>query len=157
MTPMLRTPLAADYVCLAAWISDADACARWAGPQLPYPFAASELAQLLEKPDSASRVLMLDDETPAGFGQYWRRDAQRVHLGRIIVHPQQRGRGVARQLCRLLMQEGRAAFAADILSLRVYRDNLAALKTYVGLGFVPVESESSAEVLAMECRRTDDF
>jgi [ribosomal protein S18]-alanine N-acetyltransferase len=41
------------------------------------------------------------------------------------------------------------ATAANTTTLRVYRDNLAALHLYSSLGFMPVESRSDEEVLFM--------
>lgn len=47
MSLSLRPPLPSDYATLAAWVGDVHACARWAGPQLKFPFAAAELQTLL--------------------------------------------------------------------------------------------------------------
>ncbi|MFZ6719266.1 GNAT family N-acetyltransferase [Undibacterium sp. Ji49W] len=152
MPPTLRPAVPSDYVVIADWIHDAKACARWAGPQLPYPFATADLPELLAKPESQAFTLIDPNQTVVGFAQFWRRDEQRVHLGRIIVSPEARGLGYGRILCEQLMQRAIAATGLSIVSLRVYRDNPGALHLYSQLDFVVVEPDSNTEVLAMEHR-----
>lgn len=151
MHPILRLPLATDYDALAAWITDATACARWAGPVLRFPFAAAELPALLTVPGGSSYCLSQDDGKLLGFGQFWVLTAGAVHLGRIIIAPDERGRGRAKSLCSLLMAQAVRATGARAVTLRVYRDNPPALAVYRQLGFVDVETESTAEVLFMRC------
>jgi len=148
----LRPAVVIDYAVVANWINDAVACARWAGPQLPYPFATADLPELLAKPESQAFTLIDSSPTVVGFAQFWRRDEQRVHLGRIIVSPTTRGLGYGRILCEQLMQQAIAVTGLPVVSLRVYRDNPGALHLYSQLGFIAVEADSNAEVLAMEYR-----
>lgn len=152
MSPSLRPALMTDYAVVANWIGDAQACARWAGPQLPFPFVSADLPALLAKPEAQAFVLVGTDGEVAGFAQFWRRDTQRVHLGRIIVSPTARGLGYGRILCEQLIQQAVKATALPFISLRVYRDNARALHLYQQLGFIAIESDSNAEVLAMEYR-----
>ncbi|MFZ6766716.1 GNAT family N-acetyltransferase [Undibacterium sp. Di26W] len=152
MSSTLRPALFTDYAVIANWINDAEACARWAGPRLAFPFDSAGLPALLAKPEAQAFVLIGADKEVAGFAQFWRRDAQRVHLGRIIVSPATRGLGFGRVLCEQLMQQAIAVTGLSVVSLRVYRDNPGALHLYSQLGFVAVEAESNADVLAMEYR-----
>jgi RimJ/RimL family protein N-acetyltransferase len=150
MTLLIRSPEENDYAAIASWIPDAVACARWAGPRMPFPFAVRDLPELLRMPEGRSRVLGQADRQPAlGFGQYWVNRPGEVHLGRIIVAPEERGRGLGKQLCRLLMKEAVLQTGAEALTLRVYRDNPAAQAVYAGLGFQPLEAESDNELLFM--------
>lgn len=150
MIIFLRDPVENDYAAIASWVPDAAACARWAGPHVPYPFTVKKLRDLLRMPQGRSRVLgQVDVRQPLGFGQYWVRCQGEVHLGRIIVSPGQRGRGLGKQMCRLLMQEAVAQSGADAVTLRVYRDNPAARSVYAALGFRSVETASDTDVLFM--------
>jgi len=149
-TFMLRPPVAADYAAIAAWIPDAAACARWAGPQLAYPFEAGALPRLLAVEHGASYVLHDAHASLLGFGQYRLRQPGTAHLCRIIVAPAARGKGMGKALCRLLIDEARRATAAKAVTLRVYRDNLAAFAIYSDLGFVATDEELDAEVLMMK-------
>jgi ribosomal-protein-alanine N-acetyltransferase len=142
-------PSAADYDAVASWIPDASACRRWAGPTIPFPFAASELAALLAVPGGASYCLAVGDHAALGFGQYWPRPAGSVHLLRIIVAPDARGNGLGRVLCSQLLEQALAATSAGSITLNVYRDNPAALALYESLGFAVVIEKSSGDALFM--------
>ncbi len=146
----LRAPLPADFAELVGWIPDAHACARWAGPNLRFPFVAAELPALLRVKGASDWSFVDFAGRLVGFGQYWPRNPVTLHLGRIIVAPHARGRGMGRVLLEQLMAEAVRAARPDVISLKVYRDNPAALALYRSLGFVAIEAESNAEVLAME-------
>ena len=149
MSLVLRPARPSDFLALAAWIPDASACRRWAGPNLPYPFADGDLEALLTAEGRASHVLA-DGAAPVAFGQHWVLTPGRVHLGRIIVAPEARGRGLGRILCQQLMAAAVQATGARAVTLRVYRDNAVAQALYTSLGFRPVAAESTDEALFME-------
>ena len=137
---------------IASWIPDAVACARWAGPHLRFPFTPQELRELLVVPNACSFSMAIGSAIPLGFGQFWRRAESSVHLGRIIVSPHERGRGYGKALCNLLIAEALRATNAEMVTLRVYRDNSIAFSIYSNMGFLVVESESNTEVFAMEAK-----
>lgn len=146
----LRRPQTIDYDAVASWVTDADACARWAGPHLPFPFSASDLPALLSIAGMESHCLADGPAACHGFGQYWVFTPDTVHLGRIIVAPTVRGRGVGRLLCQQLITAALHKTGAERITLRVYRSNTPAATLYSSLGFVAVESESTEEVQFME-------
>lgn len=148
-SPTLRTPEPADYATLASWVQDAAACMRWAGPKLRFPFVPARLPELLALPGAFSRVMSRGHAEALGFGQFWLRESGAVHLGRIILAPGERGQGLGKTLCELLMAEARRTTGAGTFTLRVYRDNLPARAIYTGLGFVAVPGLSDEKVLAM--------
>ncbi|MBC3909489.1 GNAT family N-acetyltransferase [Undibacterium umbellatum] len=150
MSPSLRPVLMDDYAVIARWITSAQACSRWAGPTVTYPFKQNDLPALLAKPQAQSIVLVDANLKIVGYAQFWPRDEQRVHLGRIIVSPAARGKGYGRLLCEQLMQLAITETGLPVLSLRVYRDNPGALHLYQQLGFAEIEADSNDEVLAME-------
>ena len=145
----LRATRPEDYATLAGWIRDAKSCRRWAGARLAYPFNASDLPALLAHPGSRSYSLSDEKLTLYGFAQHWQNTPPEEHLGRIIVAPQARGKGLGRVLCQQLIDCACAASGASALTLRVYRDNAAALALYRSFGFLPCETESNADVLFM--------
>ncbi|WP_460532936.1 GNAT family N-acetyltransferase [Chitinimonas naiadis] len=150
MQTRFRAPLPADYRTLASWVGDARTCARWAGPQLPFPFTVTELASLLQVEGSESFAMVGKGDELLGFGQYWLRPTGAVHLGRIIVSPLVRGLGLGKTLCAWLAVTGRERTGASVVTLRVYRDNPAAMAVYTSLGFEVVEAESDPEILLMQ-------
>lgn len=149
MNTTLRPPQATDYEALASWIPDATACLRWAGPLIPFPLAATSLPGYLAVPNGTSYVLADGSGMPSAFGQHWVNTPGAVHLGRIIVSPAARGTGLGRSLCQQLIAEAIRTTRAASITLRVYRDNFAALSLYSSLGFVPEEANSDNEVLFM--------
>ena len=154
MTIALRTAAATDFDEIAAWIVDAHACARWAGPQLPYPLDVRELPNLLAADPTTTFVLADGAGEPLAFGQVIQKSPGRFRLARIIVAPKARGRGAGRLLCESLLEVARSACAdaADAsVSLSVYRDNPAAVSLYTRLGFVE-HPLHSAEMLTLQRR-----
>jgi ribosomal protein S18 acetylase RimI-like enzyme len=126
---------------------------------LPFPFSASDLPALLAVPSGGESSYILIDESgiPYGFGQHWVLQPGAVHLGRIIVSPGARGRGLGRVLCLQLISEGLRATSATAVTLRVYRDNLVAVGLYERLGFVEVDEESTDDVLFMKMPANPSF
>ena len=131
----LRSATDADYLQIASWIPDADACERWAGPGVAFPFQPSELQRLLAGEDIVSCCLVAARGELLGFGQYLPRPRKVVHLMRIIVSPARRGEGIGRVLCEQLMARAVDATGASAVSLNVYADNEPALALYRSLGF----------------------
>jgi ribosomal protein S18 acetylase RimI-like enzyme len=145
----LRSLQPADYEAIALWVSDPVACLRCAGPRLTFPVSAAELPALLAVDGGESYCLAEGAATPYGFGQHWVLPPGAVHLGRIILSPVVRGKGLGRVLCLQLVTKAIQCTGANAITLRVYRDNAAAVALYTGRGFAPVESESAEDVLFM--------
>ena len=145
----LRAPEAADYAALSKWVTNADTCIRWAGPRLKFPFKPSRLPQLLAEPGAHSFVMSRGTGPAQGFCQCWVRDPGVAHLARIILAPEARGQGLGTTLCELLMAEAARLTGANAFTLRVYRDNDAALAIYERLGFAVVTELSDERVFAM--------
>lgn len=147
----LRPPTESDYAPIASWIPDAKAALRWAGPLLNFPFPALHLSAALAVPgyEVSSYCLVDGNLQPEGFGQHWVSQPGFVHLGRIIVSPGARGRGIGRLLCQELLDTAISSSQAKAATLRVYRDNTAAVRLYESLGFQEVKAESTPEVLFM--------
>jgi ribosomal-protein-alanine N-acetyltransferase len=152
MKTSLRAPTAKDYAAIASWIPDATAGLRWAGPRLPFPFSASDLPALLAMPDGGKSSYSLIDKSGnlCAFGQHWVLEPGAVHLGRIIVAPDARGRGIGRTLCQQLISAALHSTALTAVTLRAYRNNLAAVQLYTSLGFVEVEADSNEDQIFMK-------
>jgi ribosomal protein S18 acetylase RimI-like enzyme len=113
-----------------------------------FPFSAAELPALISVPNGES-YCFADGSIPYGFGQHWVHTPGAVHLGRIILSPAVRGKGLGRELCQQLATTAVQRTQATTVTLRVYRDNAAAVALYASLGFAPVETESGQDVLFM--------
>ncbi|MCR8715617.1 GNAT family N-acetyltransferase [Stenotrophomonas indicatrix] len=141
------------FAVVAGWLDSPAATLRWAGPGVPFPLPADAFAAALALPARPGWALLDGDGTCLGFGQYWQTTPGSMHLGRIIVSPQARGRGLGRELMTALCAEALRSSAAVQLTLKVYRDNPAAVALYRDLGFVDNEHASVPELLFM-ARRT---
>ena len=69
-------------------------------------------------------------------------DEAEVELARLVVAPDRRGRGIRRRLAAALVEQARRHHPA--VFLRVHPDNAAALRSYAGAGFVPVDEAEAA-------------
>ena len=146
----LRTAQAADYAMVGAWITDPEVCRRWGGPQLAYPFRCEELPDLLKATKENTFCLLDPARHLTGFGQILSRAPGTVHLMRIIVDPAARGHGVGQTLCQLLMAQALRMLGPDRFTLRVYPDNVPALRTYQRLGFITIDADPETGVLLMQ-------
>lgn len=131
----LLPSVAEDISVLMSWFRSRDDVEIWGGPEFQYPFTReSFLADI-----NWGRMLTFSLTDPAGefvaFGQLYKRKG-RIHLARLITHPERRRQGIGRRLIRMLMAEGRRAYKRDEYSLFVFRGNRAAYNCYRSLGFV---------------------
>lgn len=154
MDYVLQPVQPSQFAVVAGWLDSPEATLRWAGPGVPFPLPAEAFAAALALPSRPGWTLQDADGTCLGFGQYWRTTPGSMHLGRIIVSPQARGRGLGRELMTALCAEALRSSAAVQLTLKVYRDNQAAVALYRDLGFVASEDASTPELLFMACRTT---
>ena len=152
MTECLHPVQPPHYAAIGAWLDSAGATRRWAGPGVPYPLAPDTFAQALQLQQRPGWVLLDAQEHRVGFGHCWSTSPGTLHLGRIIVAPQARGRGVGRVLMQALMAQALHSAEVEWLTLRVYRDNVAAVTLYHDLGFQPMEDTSTPELLFMQHR-----
>lgn len=151
----IRAPSDADFITIASWINDANACARWAGPDMPFPFAVADLPALCMVHSALSFCLVDQNGALLGFAQCVEKGEGVMRLARVIIAPAQRGRGFAKVLCERVLQSTAQQCAVMAFTLGVYRDNPAAIRCYQQLGFEVVEEKSSLERLEM--RRQAEF
>lgn len=118
------------------------------------PFDATRMAEYLEAPDrrDGSHVVEADGEL-AALCFATRRDNVDPAWGQldyVCVRPDHRGAGLGFLVCAAVLhyQRGRGYPASTLTTLRVTTDNLqvAAIKTYLSLGFIPVKTERNQEV-----------
>jgi [ribosomal protein S18]-alanine N-acetyltransferase len=140
MTPTLKPFRVTDADDVAGWPSSAEEALRWGGRDVPWPLDRSVIRAWHADPDVQPYVLQ-ERGVPIAYGELWADDDEReVELGRIIVRPERRGRGVGRLLVgKLLEQATSTAYPAAFV--RVVPENGAALACYRAAGFTPVSAE----------------
>jgi ribosomal protein S18 acetylase RimI-like enzyme len=122
---------------LMSWFPDEASCHTWGGPEFRFPFTAATFREDAKLASLATRTLVADDGTLAGFGQFYLR-VGRCHLGRLAIAPDARGRGLGATLVRELCRQGSIALGVESFSLFVVPGNDRALQLYRRLGFSPV-------------------
>lgn len=119
---------------LMTWFGDAQELRTWGGPDFRFPFTAASFREDAKVDGIDSFALVAEGGSLAAFGQCYLRVA-RCHFGRVGVSPRWRGRGIGTRLFREMADWGLAEFGPRELSLFVNRDNTAAHRLYLRLGF----------------------
>jgi len=143
----IRPATPTDLQHLISWIADKSACRMWAGPKISFPLEPARLSAEIEFRNENS--FCLDDKGGMlAFGQLIPKQADSLHMARIVVKPKHRRHGYGHTLCSELIGIARER-GVDNLSLNVYRNNKAALRLYTAIGFKEFKEKSSAEVCHM--------
>jgi RimJ/RimL family protein N-acetyltransferase len=134
----LRPFTAADIDTLIGWVPDATALLQWAGPTLSWPLTRAQL----ERDLAAGTSLMFTacDATGAAVGHIEIKAIDRTHanamLGRILIAPMARGRGLSVPLVRAALRVCFDELKLHRVALRVFAHNAAAIASYARAGFV---------------------
>lgn len=113
---------------------DAEALYVFAGPSLSWPLTAEQLATLATRPGLTAWAAVHDD-SPRIWGHFdLTVDGESARLGRVIIDPAQRGRGLAKTLVEFAVRQARELGASE-LDLRVVIGNLPAITSYRRAGF----------------------
>ena len=148
---ILRSSTNDDLSVLMSWIKDKETCRIWAGPLVRFPFLLEHLKEDIQFSEENTFSMINESGALWGIGQLIKKENNRLHMARIIVSPNHRGKGLGTLLCRLLIREGTMRCGKSYFSLNVYPDNKKAVRLYKKLGFVPGPQSqgSSAEQKSM--------
>ena len=122
---------------LMTWFPDRESCRVWGGPSFRHPFTEATFREDAHWEELPSYSLVGGSGELLGFGQFYRR-WDRCHLGRLVVSPHHRRRGLGAVLVDGLAALGRKRLAAQECSLIVMAANVPAVHLYRKLGFEPV-------------------
>lgn len=131
----LREFALADSPFLVSWIDGPTQLLTWAGPTFTWPLDAQQLAAYAT--ESARRTWMgVDSATgdPVGHASL-RIDADTARLGRVLVAPEARGRGVGADLLTEVLMVAFGPLDLRRVTLGVFAHNTSALGLYERLGF----------------------
>ena len=141
-----------DLQTVLTWIETPEQLKRWGGPLLTWPPQASQTWRQIEADTHIVFTLVGESGEVAGLGQTLRREENAVHLGRIILSPGLRGKGVGRVLMEKLIEKGKELFNPQYFSLYVYNDNIPAVRLYKSMGFAVTETYAEDDSSRMELR-----
>jgi len=108
---------------LMTWFPDAHGLRTWGGPEFRFPFTAATFREDSKVDSIDSFSLAAEDGAIAAFGQCYLRIER------------WRGQGLGTRLLREMADWGHDQFGPRELSLFVKRDNEAAHRLYLRLGF----------------------
>lgn len=130
----LTQPSDENFIELMSWFSSEDELSIWSGPNFRYPFDLSTFMSDLNLNDLKSFSLISSEGDLLAFGQYYLR-LGKCHLGRLIVNPRRRGKGIASHLISQLSILGKSDLNTESCSLFVLGHNKSAIQAYTKLGF----------------------
>lgn len=127
------------------WIRDAEDLFLFSGNRLRWPLSADQLRTLTETHGlTAFAVVSSSSELVAHFDLAVDLDERIARLGRVIVDPALRGRGLARLVVELAIEQaGRAG--ADRILLGVIATHEPAVRAYSRAGFTPLPAGSRSD------------
>ena len=134
----LTQPSNEHFIELMSWFSSEDELNLWSGPNFRYPFDLSSFKSDLKLDILKSFSLISNEGNFLAFGQYYLRLGL-CHLGRLVVNPNLRGKGIASHLIKQLSIFGKSDLRTDSCSLFVLGHNESAIQAYTKLGFSMAE------------------
>ena len=119
---------------MMGWFTREKELTDWAGPNFRFPYDQASFTDDLKLDSISSFSLVSSESEFLAFGQYYQR-LNRCHLGRLIVSPKFRGKGIASELIEHLCDLGLKELKAEECSLFVLSHNVGAIKAYEKFGF----------------------
>lgn len=144
----LRRRRLADVDEIVTWVSDEIENYAFTGSRLSWPLKSDGLVRL-EAEGITPWVLVGpgDFDDPVGHFDLRHEDGA-LWLGRVIVRPALRGRGLSYVLVKQALEKARELGAGE-LRLNVAATNEAAIRTYLKSGFTFDEEHSGAAIASM--------
>ena len=131
-----------------SWFSTAQEAKLWAGPSFEFPVTGEVFFAQLDQHDYQSFALLYAKQV-IGFAQY-QQHPPLLHIGRIVINPSMRGRGLVSVLLQKLIAMGNADVNIQKVSLYVYSHHRSAYKAYVKYGFIKTKVTAGLKV-ATDC------
>src|SRR5690242_3377316 len=112
---------------LISWIDSPSALMQFAGPLFSFPLTEAQLRSSLAHPQRHAFSAAGDDNRLAAYGEIYLAEDGSAVLGRIIIHPGRRGKGLCREWVALLATHARVFFRRSTVRLNVFDHNTAAI------------------------------
>jgi RimJ/RimL family protein N-acetyltransferase len=143
------------FSTLSAWFADESAVVQWGGPMVHYPLDAVQMQSMLEEgtSDPPRRQCWMAEQDGDWVGHVqlgfdWRNG--NATLGRVIVNPDERGKGLSTLMLKLAIKQAFDYPQIDRLELNVYTFNQPAIRAYSSLGFVHEGTRRSSTLVVEE-------
>lgn len=143
-----RAPIADDYPRLLRWLPDAEALYLFAGPSIAWPPTLEQFEEIATRPGLTAWMVAEEHNQPA-WGHFDLTLQERsARLGRVIIDPHSRGRGLGHTLICLALDEARHLGAEEV-RLAVITGNTPAVNTYRRAGFREIVDPERPQFTAM--------
>ncbi|MCR5225885.1 MAG: GNAT family N-acetyltransferase [Eubacterium sp.] len=136
-----RFEIDSDFEAMKDWVTDEKTHAMWCANLIKYPISKEHLADTLK--EFADRfgdvpyVAKSDDGKVVGFFCYsFNNETKEGMLKFVVVDPESRGKGIAREMLSLAVRQAFENPEAAIVQLNVFPENLRAKRCYEKAGFV---------------------
>ena len=134
----LTTPTDQQLVELMSWFASEEELTVWSGPNFSYPFDLKSFKRDLKLNTLSSFSMVSSEGDLLAFGQYYLR-LGKCHLGRLVVNPRFRGKGIIARLINQLIALGKSELSTQSCSLFVLAHTKSAINAYAKLGFCIVD------------------
>ncbi|MFP4004699.1 MAG: GNAT family N-acetyltransferase [Alphaproteobacteria bacterium] len=141
MTLQKRHFQTTDIPLLQSWLPTLEDTVQWGGPHFDFPVSEQALRGLIalhagEEPERECwMVTDAEGETAGHFQLGFEKRSRQAFLGRVILAPERRGRGLALPLTHLAVNQAFARAWVHRIELRVYEHNRSAIAAYRRAGF----------------------
>lgn len=138
-----------DFDVIKNWILDERTHAMWCANLIAYPIEKENFASVME--EAATRfgdspyVATTDDGNIVGFFCFSvNLDSNEGMLKFVMVDPEQRGKGLGKEMLQLAVEYAFNITKADAVHLNVFPENTRAKKCYESVGFVERHTDLNA-------------
>lgn len=138
-----------DFDEIKNWISDERTHAMWCADLIRFPMEKDNFDRVMS--DIAVRcgdcpyVATADDGKVVGFFCYSVNLSANVGMLKfVMVDPEQRGKGVGKEMLRLAVEYAFDITKAEAVALNVFSENTRAYRCYESVGFAAVRTDADA-------------
>lgn len=134
-----------DYHSLNSWIRTEHELIQFSGGIFKYPIDKEQIKKYLDDGlrhsfkvicTESSDNGLLNTQIIIGMAEIYCEDNQTAKLCRILIgHPDMRGKGLGKEIIRLLLKKSFEDMACEYVHLNVYDWNTGAIKCYEQVGF----------------------
>ena len=162
----LRSFTREDIPKLLSWMHSAKDLLIWTGSGYKWPLDSSQLEETLVKANKSNSKYQLlkfvTDNSMIGYIELKIHDSNdnTAHIGRLIIDPKMRGRGLGIKLINLLKKYAQDVLNIKTLTLGVYSSNQTARSLYERTGFIVTDIKAKSinfkneqwDLVLMECQ-----
>lgn len=136
-----------DYYFLPAWIKSTEFNFQWGGPAFSFPLTIEQVASHCSKPDIYPFLFQVQGQV-AGYIEFRRMPTDSCRICRVLVLESHRGKGLAKEMLKLVISNAKKETGYDKFSLSVFQHNTAAVALYKSMGFEITSTEVRPEKIS---------